>query len=643
MDCPLLPFDRGTALLGDPLALLQAAARLGRLPVPERVRAVVRFLCRDLGLDWALVAMLEPGGRSYASLAACHRGAWVEGIRHPLTGALAADLLREPRRYLAGVRQVYPADPWLAAAGAEWAAGTPVASGGFLAVLHRRPLPLAPALTPLLELLAALAAPALEDQRRRGARDVLAQSNILLREEIQRRIAVEDQLRRQADILDRLDAAVIAVDAKDYVQGWNRGAQRLLGYGEDEILGRPLARIWPSGSGDWRSRLDPEAAPPVTETRLRDRDGRSVPVALTLHRTGGAAGDGTVLVASDLRQAHRAERALRRSEARYRRLVERMHEGLMVLDTAGRITFANEAACRLGGYRREELIGRSPEAFLWDGAGRARFRRQFNRRRRGLAGAYELVWRHRDGHPLHTLVSAEPILDEAGRFEGAFAVITDLSARHREEQARLEAVRQQRDALIREVHHRIKNHLQGVVGLLRRHLADRPQAAGALESAIRQVNAVALVHGLQAGTSHDRIVLCELLPAVARAVAAQRGAPTPETEVRVREDVQLAPKEAVPMALVINELVTNAFKHGGGGPVRLVIEGGPRRVAVRVQSTGRLPEGFDLERGRGLGTGLALVRALLPKPGSRLTIEQDRGSVTARLTLAPPVVGAATD
>ena len=630
------PYDTARALLGDPGGLLRACARLSRLPPAERAWGVARFLSQTLGFHWACVARLEMGGRTYASVAVCHQGRRGPDFRHPLAGHLAADLLQGPRRYLTGVRRLYPRDPLLAAAGAEYAAGTPVAGRGFLAVFHGQARPPEPAFAALLELLAALAAPALEHHEQRASHAALAHSNVLLRQEIQRRIAVEDRLRRQADILDRLDSAVIAVDAKGYLQGWNGGAQRLLGYGEEEVLGRPLGDIWPAGGQDseLRRRLAGNAGHWYTDTELRDRAGRLLPVTLTVHR----AGDGLILVAGDRRQARRAQRALERSEERYRRLVERMQEGLAIMDVEGRIQFVNDALCRLSGYPRDALVGSTPQAHLWDGRDLARLQREIARRREGARGAYEMTWRHRNGSPIYTLVSAEPLYDADGRYEGSFAVITDITTRHQEEQARLASLRQQRDVLVREVHHRIKNNLQGVVGLLRRHLGGRRSAVTALDAAIRQVNAVALVHGLQADTSHDRIILCELLPAVAQSAAAQRGAPAPEVEIRVRRPVRLAAREAVPVALVINELVTNALKHGAGAPVRLAIEGGPRRVAVLIQSAGRLPPAFDFQAGQGLGTGLTLVRALLPEPAGRLEIGGADGCVLARLVLEPPAV-----
>lgn len=97
------------------------------------------------------------------------------------------------------------------------------------------------------------------------------------------------------------------------------------------------------------------------------------------------------------------------------------------------------------------------------------------------------------------------------------------------------------------------------------------------------------------------------------------------------------------MALVINELLTNAIKHSRAPEhdktVTLTLEVEAESACLRISSgPGSLPEGFDFGAGKGLGTGLGLLDSLMPRPGADLTFQQEGDVVTAELTLRPPVI-----
>lgn len=201
----------------------------------------------------------------------------------------------------------------------------------------------------------------------------------------------------------------------------------------------------------------------------------------------------------------------------------------------------------------------------------------------------------------------------------------------------------QRDALIREVHHRIKNNLQIVVGLLRRDVAQHPEVKPLLESAINQVQSIAVVHGLHGRVTQQGVMLCELLPAIGKFITELSGAPVilkgiPEGCGRMR----IQESETVALALILNELISNAVKHMGpsdewaGPQVSLIMEEGLGRVSIR--NPGQLPKGFDFGLGLGLGTGLGLVSALMPSPGVKIDFFQEEGVVVAEMLLGPPLL-----
>ena len=136
----------------------------------------------------------------------------------------------------------------------------------------------------------------------------------------------------------------------------------------------------------------------------------------------------------EIARRERVEEALRDSEQRYRMLIERMNEGLSILDREGRFTYANPTMCRMLGYTQEELLGHTPGDFMEE-ANRAILLDQLDRRRRGEEAPYEVAFTHRRGHPVHTIISPSPVRDASGGYQGTFAVVTDISSRkHAEDQ-----------------------------------------------------------------------------------------------------------------------------------------------------------------------------------------------------------------
>lgn len=130
----------------------------------------------------------------------------------------------------------------------------------------------------------------------------------------------------------------------------------------------------------------------------------------------------------------RVEVALRHSEAMYRRLVENLNEGVLAVDEAGLITFANLAMEEILGCPAERLIG-SPFAGFLDAAGRSGttgnpFCRLTDRRQE-----FELDLLHSDGRSVHALVVTSPIVDASGAFLGCLAGVLDITDRKRAEEA----------------------------------------------------------------------------------------------------------------------------------------------------------------------------------------------------------------
>jgi two-component sensor histidine kinase len=250
-----------------------------------------------------------------------------------------------------------------------------------------------------------------------------------------------------------------------------------------------------------------------------------------------------------------------------------------------------------------------------------------------------------DGTVRWVLSEAAAELDEHGKPIGYISCLSDITELKDREERRRTEVAEHRDTLVREVHHRIKNNLQSVAGLLQRELGRFAEINPRLETAISQVHAIAVVHGLQAANPDEAVRLCDSVSNICRTVSDLSQRPVLfhiEHEHTAFTPVRIESSEAVPVALMLNELVLNAVKHspeGGYAPtVVLQADGTAARITIR-NPINAVPE-FNIETGQGLGTGLRLVRSLLPANGARLSYAfEDEGLVVTKLLLSAPVIG----
>jgi len=290
----------------------------------------------------------------------------------------------------------------------------------------------------------------------------------------------------------------------------------------------------------------------------------------------------------------------------------RVGDGLIRLDTGGRVVFASPNA--LSAYHRmghaADLVG-----VVLSSVTRSLARDPFD--------ASEVVKRIRsalEGHPslrmeleaggAAMLLRALP-LRPRGAPAGALVLVRDVTEVKRRDRALIT-----KDAMIREIHHRVKNNLQTVAALLR--LQSRrtaiPEARLALEESVRRVTSIAVVHETLSMSVDERLALGEV---VDRVIPMMADVSIAESRVTLRREGSFGvinSSLATPLVLVLTELVNNAMSHafdpGARGEVVISATRSAGWLDLVVSDDGRgLPRGFSLERSKGLG--LQIVRTLV--------------------------------
>ena len=351
-----------------------------------------------------------------------------------------------------------------------------------------------------------------------------------------------------------------------------------------------------------------------------------------------------LVVSRDITRRRNAQVALRESEERFRQLAENIRQVFWIATPdLERVVYMSPAYDEIWGMNRDAVY-RNPK--VWMEAVHPEDLPQVLAAAEEMArgGAFDADYRivRPDGTVRWIRDRSYPMKagDGSPLVCGIADDITDIKVA---EQEKLTHAIHQRDVLVREVHHRIKNSLQGVVWLLRQKIRKHPAVAPDIEEAIGQLQSLALVYGLQETRPDGLLNLAEITDAICSSAEKLIGGRVNRTFERgSRRQACITGVEAVSVAVALNELVFNALKHQAAlaGRKRATVKVSEARgtAEIRIANHGCLPRGFDFERGRAVGYGLGLVRTLLAPPGGKIVFNGGRDKVEVILTLAPPLL-----
>lgn len=467
--------------------------------------------------------------------------------------------------------------------------------------------------------------------------------------------AVALQANRTRAILDSVLVGIVTVGPRG-IEWMNRSARRMFGADLGDFIDQPISTVaTPEPDHPFRRTqyLDDlvEGEAETFECRVKARDGREFWVVGNAVVTGSESrGRQLTYALLDIERRRQAEARIEEAQASLQRIIEAAPMAITVRDARTlTILQANRAAARSVDRTIDQLVGCSPEdIFAPDLAAQRRLDMEHALRASTVTQReYQIpmngevrVW---DARYL-------PLAAPGQAPDQLLLVATDVTEQRAAEQAKFDEAIAQREMLVKEVHHRIKNNLQGVAGLLQQIATRKPEMASAMSEVVGQVQAIAQVYGLQVGAGGP-LQVTGVVEAIAGSVQRTFGHPIAFAVQGDQPSQWVLPEaESIPIALTINELLTNAVKHSamqrGGDPAAatalppvgctLVCDASGVRIVIRNRA--RLASDFNLARVPGGVSGLGLVRALLPRRCAQLSIEQAGDEVVATVGIVPPGV-----
>ena len=418
--------------------------------------------------------------------------------------------------------------------------------------------------------------------------------------------------------LEAAPDAIVVVDRSGNIVIVNQLAERLFGYSRQELLGMQIEGLVPQRfnerhAGYRNTYFREPRTRPMGEGRelsgLR-KNGSEFPVEISLSPLKTETG---TLVISIIRDST----AQKKVEAKFRGFLEAAPDAIVVVNREGKMVILNTQAERLVKHTREDLLGMPVETLVPE---RFRGRHVGHRgeffgdpRVRPMGSGLELFGLRSDGSEFPVEISLSPIETEEGVLVSA--AIRDISERKLVE-IKLRASLNEKEVLLKEIHHRVKNNLQIVSSMLNLQM-DQLSDTKAIElfkESQNRVRSIALFHEkLYQSRDLARVEIAEYLKGLANGLFATYGVNPDDIVLTVHtEDIPLGVDAAISCGLIVNELVSNSLKHAfparRRGQVEVTLRSAGADVILEVADNGvGFPANLDFRSPSTLGLKIVAI------------------------------------
>lgn len=472
----------------------------------------------------------------------------------------------------------------------------------------------------------------------------------------------EEKIQILVNAVESSNDAILTESLDGIVTSWNKGAEQIYGYSAEEILGKNISIVEPENlKGEikkFSEMIKQGEKIQRYETLRLKKDGTIINVSVTLSPIFDASGKLIAIsaITRDITENKRAEEALRKSEARLRRFYESGLFGIHYYNLDGSITDANDKFLEIIGYTHEDLrAGR----INWDKMTPPEYRLLdehaiMELKATGVAKPFEKEYIRKDGSRVPIILGVATF-DQA-RNEG-IAFVLDMTEKKQAE----EALARSEEARKKEIHHRIKNNLQVISSLLDLQ-AEKFRDKNVLEAfkeSKNRVRSMCLIHEeLYKGKETNTLDFSTYLQKLAKDLFQTYSLSSKSIHLcmDLEENALFDMDVAIPLGIIVNELVSNSLKYAfqgrNRGEIRIKLYKEKSRKSKRRRTKNKkrelsktsfilkvsddgigIPESLDLENPDTLG--MQLINTLVEQLDGELKLNRKNGT---EFTIKFPVI-----
>lgn len=370
--------------------------------------------------------------------------------------------------------------------------------------------------------------------------------------------------------------------------------------------GTPSARL-----AEQRINTALESGKNMFEWQHQDADGKLVDVEVSLNRVAFPDGEYVQAIVRDITEKKQIQAKLRKSEELFRNLFLKSPAALVMVDADDRVQVVNESFEQMFGYQLDDIQGTVIDKLIVPKEEYEEAPKMKNRSYVDRDFQIEGIRLDKQGRERHVLIAGMPVFidEEPVAGLGMYIDITDRKKSERELKKSLE----EKQVLLEEVHHRVKNNLAVVSGLLQMQTmhVDDERLTKYIQNSQLRIQSMAIVHEmLYQSSTLSEIEFREYVEKLADVIADVLEPRAKNITIRIdADDLVLNVNQAIPCALVISELITNSYEYAFEGREEGVItigiteDGNTIRIEVQDDGIG-LPEDFDEKRQKSLGINL---------------------------------------
>jgi PAS domain S-box-containing protein len=457
---------------------------------------------------------------------------------------------------------------------------------------------------------------------------------------------LKESERKYRTLIERANEGIFIIQ-DEVIPFANPKALEIIGYSADELARKHfLEFVHPDDREDtmdrYQKRIHGEIIDSVTYSRIIDREGIIHWLEINAVVITWNGRPATLNFVTDITRRKIAEEALRESEKKYRSMIENIHAAVVLHNPDTSIRLINETALDLLGLTYEEAIGRIAPHPSWhflrengDILPLAEYPvNQVLATQKPLRNLLLGILQPRSQDMVWVLVNADPESDENGAIIAVLVSFTDITERKRSEAALVESLRE-KELLLKEIHHRVKNNLQTISSILylQSLTTDNEEQVSLLKDARSRVISMGLIHQkLYQSADIAHIPFMDYIRSLIDFLEESYGV-DPEkihTLVDVRPpNLTMELDTGIPCGLIINELVTNALKyafHGrDSGTIRIGMTLEDQQYILTVSDDGvGIPAALDLSTTKSLG--MTIVNDLVSQLDGTLEIIRQPGA-----------------
>ncbi len=443
------------------------------------------------------------------------------------------------------------------------------------------------------------------------------------------------------NLFDSISDAIHIVDEESRFLKVNDAAVKLYGYDRKELIGQTPDMLVAPGKNDLpEAKRHFEAAikgePQKFNFWAKRKNGEVFPERVSVAPGHYFGKDVVILISRDESERFEVEQRVKQSEKQFWQLFRNAPLGIVMMDRAQDIRIVNPAFENMFGYENKELQGLDLDKLIVPSTDYAKATEISHSVYEGGVSAVRTKRKRKDGSLIDVLIYGVPVkLKETTiAIFGIYADITDRV----EYEEEIENSLKEKEVMLAEIHHRVKNNLAVITGLLelQQYKTELEPAKNILRESQLRINSIALIHEkLYQNEDLSQVSIDVYVDELSEVISRSMQSETADVTLTVNADASfLTINQAIPCGLILNELITNAYKHAftgrEKGEITITLNNDGNIFHLKVEDNGSgIPNAIDIENPSSLG--ITLIQTLSKQLNGTFDFKNREGGMSFEL------------